>query len=123
MKEVSWSALIREARGLAGISQRELATRAHTTQSVVGRVEAELGNPSVETIERLITAAGFEIHAELRPRAAHDPLIASFKKDIDRTLLRENLKKSPEQRVRALQALARLADEARRAGARLRRER
>lgn len=123
MKGFSWASVVREARSRAGVSQRELASLARTTQSVVGRVEAELGNPSVETIERLIAAAGFELHVELRPRVAHDPLIASFKKDIDRTLLRENLKKSPEQRVRALQALARLAEEARRAGTRLRRDR
>ena len=123
MKGVPWGSLLREARTQAGLSQRELAERAQTTQSVVGRVEANLGNPSVETIERLLAAAGFELRAEITPRVPIDPLVASYKKDIDRTLLRENLKKSPERRVRALQALSRLADEARRAGTVLRRKR
>jgi hypothetical protein len=45
-----------------------------------------------------------------------DPVIEAYKQHIDRTLLRENLHKTPEQRVRTLMALQRLAAEARRAG-------
>ena len=33
-----------------------------------------------------------------------DPVIEAYKKDIDRTLIRENLKLSPEDRLRKLQA-------------------
>jgi hypothetical protein len=47
-------------------------------------------------------------------------LIDAYKRDIDRTLLRENLEKSIDDRVRALAALLRLAEEARRAGRALR---
>ncbi len=115
-----WSTLLRDARTRAHLSQRELAARAGTTQSVVGRIEAGLGTPNVVTIERLLAAAGFEIRAELRPIEPGDPVVAAYKPDIDRTLLRENLKRTPEQRVRGLQALERLAEEAHRAGARLR---
>jgi transcriptional regulator with XRE-family HTH domain len=121
MKGIRWGAVILEARTRARLSQRDLAMRAGTTQSVVGRVEAELGNPTVETIGRLLTAAGFELRVTLQPTDPGDQVVAAYKKDIDRTLLRENLKKTPEQRVRALQAHVRLADEARRAGAALRR--
>lgn len=32
-----------------------------------------------------------------------DPVIESYKKDIDRTLLRENLKRTPAQRLQRLQ--------------------
>lgn len=46
----------------------------------------------------------------------HDPVIEAYKRDLDRTLLRENLKKSVEERLAALVALQHLADEARRAG-------
>ena len=49
-----------------------------------------------------------------------DPVIEAYKRDVDRTLLRENLKKSPDQRVRDLMRLQRLAEEARSAGRRLR---
>lgn len=49
-----------------------------------------------------------------------DPVIEAYKKDIDRTLIRENLRRSVEERVRNLQALQRFADELRRAGRRRR---
>ena len=45
-----------------------------------------------------------------------DSVIEAYKRDIDRTLLRQNLSRSPEERVLALMALQRLAGEARRAG-------
>ena len=45
-----------------------------------------------------------------------DPVVEAYKKDIDRTLLRENLKLSVEERFRKAMALARFADELRRAG-------
>jgi hypothetical protein len=45
-----------------------------------------------------------------------DPVIEAYKKDVDRTLLREALKRTPEQRLRELMRLQRLAAELRRAG-------
>jgi hypothetical protein len=42
-------------------------------------------------------------------------VIEIYKKDIDRTLLRENLKKSVAERLAQLMAMQRLADEARKA--------
>ena len=45
-----------------------------------------------------------------------DPVIEAYKRDIDRTLLRQNLRKSVEERLLGLVALQRLAEEARRAG-------
>jgi hypothetical protein len=45
-----------------------------------------------------------------------DPVVEAYKKDIDRTLIRENLKLSVEDRFRKAMALARFADEMRRAG-------
>jgi hypothetical protein len=44
-----------------------------------------------------------------------DPLIEAYKKDVDRTLLRENLKRSVAERLAKLVALQRLAEEAHRA--------
>lgn len=49
-----------------------------------------------------------------------DPVIEAYKRDIDRTLLRENLKLTPEERLNKLFALQQFAAELRRAGARLR---
>jgi hypothetical protein len=45
-----------------------------------------------------------------------DPIIEVYKKDVDRTLIRENLKLSVEQRFEKLMALQRFAEELRRAG-------
>ena len=50
-----------------------------------------------------------------------DPLVESYKKDIDRTLLRENLKLTVEQRFLKLMELQRFAAELRRAGREARR--
>ncbi len=47
---------------------------------------------------------------------AFDPLIEAFKKDVDRTLLRENLKLSQEERGRKLIDFARFAQALREAG-------
>jgi hypothetical protein len=44
-----------------------------------------------------------------------DPVIEAYKKDVDRTLIRANLRRSPEERVRALVAMHALLDEVRRA--------
>jgi hypothetical protein len=49
-----------------------------------------------------------------------DPVIEAYKKHIDRTLLRENLKRTVAERLARLVELQRLAEEARRAGARAR---
>ena len=45
-----------------------------------------------------------------------DPVIEAYKKDVDRTLIRENLKLTPEQRINQLMALQRFAEELREAG-------
>ena len=45
-----------------------------------------------------------------------DPVIEAYKRHIDRTLLRQNLRRSVTERVENLIALQRLAAEARRAG-------
>lgn len=44
-----------------------------------------------------------------------DPVIEAYKKDVDRTLLRENLRRSVEERCAALQQMAQLHDEMQRA--------
>ncbi|MFZ5864101.1 MAG: hypothetical protein ACOYXR_14855 [Nitrospirota bacterium] len=46
-----------------------------------------------------------------------DPVIEAYKKDVDRTLLRENLKLTVEERFLELMALQHAAEELQRAGA------
>ena len=45
-----------------------------------------------------------------------DAVIAVYQKDIDRTLLRENLRLTPEGRIQKLSAVLELVDEVRKAG-------
>ena len=45
-----------------------------------------------------------------------DPVIEAYKRCVDRTLLRQNLRLSPTERVQNLMALQQLTEEARRAG-------
>jgi transcriptional regulator with XRE-family HTH domain len=83
--------LIREARRRAGLSQRELAQRLHTAQSVVARWEAGTTSPSFETVVRAVRACGFELDTHLVPVEegfAHDWSLAE-----------QNLRLSPEERL------------------------
>jgi transcriptional regulator with XRE-family HTH domain len=59
--------LVREARRRAGLSQRQLADRADTTQSAIARLESGRTSPSLETVERLLRLCGFQLIVELAP--------------------------------------------------------
>ncbi len=57
--------LLLSARQRAGLSQRELATRARTSQSVIARIESGKTNPTVATLEHLLRSCGFTLDAQL----------------------------------------------------------
>ena len=52
------SALIRDARLAAGLSQAELARRSGTSQPAIARYEAGTSSPSIVTLDRVLRAAG-----------------------------------------------------------------
>jgi transcriptional regulator with XRE-family HTH domain len=56
--------LLKEARDRAGLTQRELARRAGTSQAMVARIEGGRQSPSVATLERLIRACGLALRVE-----------------------------------------------------------
>ena len=91
------------------MSQRALAERAHSTQAAVARIESGESAPSFETLRRLLDAAGFDLKVTVDERLDADPVIEAYKHDVDRTLIIENLRKTPEQRVQTLVAMARLS--------------
>ena len=99
-------ALLRAARERAGLSQRELAKRGKTSQSVVARIEGGRVDPSTATLCRLLGAAGFELRAaiELTP-IAHSHMLA----DVPRILAM-----TPERRLREVANVSRFAAAARR---------
>jgi len=99
--------LLIEARRRAGLSQRELARRARTVQSVVARVESGTTNPSWQTLSRLLAAAGFDLRTRLDVRPVRGSHMLS---DVTRILAL-----TPEQRLRELGNASRLLAVVRRA--------
>ena len=59
MSEDTAAKVLREARTRAGLTQRQLAERAHTAQSVVARIETG----ATDTLGRLLEVADFALHA------------------------------------------------------------
>jgi hypothetical protein len=53
-----------------------------------------------------------------RPAPEPDPVVEAYKNDIDRSLLRERLKRTPTERIEDLSRLAAFAEELARAGRR-----
>jgi len=60
--------MVRELREARGLSQRELAERMGTTQSVIGRLEAGGSRPTIVTLERVAHALGLRLEVQF-----HDP--------------------------------------------------
>ena len=58
--------LLRQARTVRGLSQRELAAAAGTSQSVIGRIESDAVSPAINTLSHLLATAGFELELSLR---------------------------------------------------------
>jgi transcriptional regulator with XRE-family HTH domain len=61
--------LLATARRQAGLSQRALASRARTCQSVVARIESGATSPTWATLQHLLRKAGFELQATAAPKA------------------------------------------------------
>src|SRR5262245_16876303 len=107
MARMDAGALVRRARDLAGLTQRELARRCNTTQSVVARIETGRTDPSTATLARLLAAAGFELRSVLTPIPVAD---SHMLEDVARILAL-----TPEQRLREVANVSRFAAVARRA--------
>ncbi|MFM2141091.1 MAG: hypothetical protein RLZZ25_1356 [Gemmatimonadota bacterium] len=99
-------ATLKGVRENAGLSQRDLARLAGTSQSVIARIETGQVDPSWGTLDRLVRAAGGAVHLEIVATPAFDPQLLD---DVPRILAL-----SPEDRLREVGAIARFAAEARR---------
>jgi transcriptional regulator with XRE-family HTH domain len=78
------------ARRRAGFSQRELARRSGVPQPSISKIERGVISPTVDTLERLLRATGMEL----------EPVDRSAEEDVDRTLIDERLRMTPDERVR-----------------------
>ena len=64
--------LIKEARRRSRLSQRELATRAGTSQAAISRIESGREEPTLERLEQILAGLGWRPRIELEPIAIHD---------------------------------------------------
>lgn len=87
------------------MSQRELAKKARTAQSVVARIELAETSPSWDTLTRLLRAAGFGLATTLR-RITVEPALLD---DVPRIL-----GLSPEERLREVAHVSHFISAARR---------
>jgi len=115
---------VREARGL---TQAELAQVSGVPQPNISAIERDRRLPSLDTLNRLVVACGFELAAVAGDRAVHCPLPkAGWFPDED---LPERLEDDPadeppiagaqtslEDRLRMVDAVLELADVVRRSG-------
>ena len=116
MYDITAAPVVRFVREAAALTQRALAERAGTTQAVVSRIESGDTSPSVEMVQRLAGAAGYELRLECVPLRVTDPVIEAYKPGVDKTLLISNLRKTPRERFEQLLSARRFILKVRRAG-------
>jgi len=81
--------LLQEARKRHGVSQKQLAMRASTTQSAISRIERDGVSPSVETLRELLYLLGEDLELDASSRDS----------GIDATLIDQSLRRSPTERL------------------------
>ena len=75
----SWAGnLIKLARRDAGLSQRELAKRAGTSQAAIAGYESGKRSPTLETLARIVRAAGQDLRIQVVPYDDHDDVMAAY---------------------------------------------
>lgn len=75
--------LIKIARLEAKLSQRELAGRAGTSQAALSSYESGKKSPTLETLHRIVKAAGQDLRIQVVPYDDHDDRVARYEASID----------------------------------------
>ena len=94
-------ALIFDARTRAGLTQAELAHRAHTTQSAIAAYETGTRQPTVPTLYRVLAAAGFDLRARLAPHDPHDETLVAWEDTLPEAERKRWRRKLADQRAAA----------------------
>jgi transcriptional regulator with XRE-family HTH domain len=93
-------ALLRDARRRHGLSQRQLAIRARTSQAAISRIERDVVSPTVTTLSELLRLLGEELVLDAREvDCGHD-----------RTLIAQSLARTPAERLDHAAAVARFVE-------------
>ncbi|NND02068.1 MAG: helix-turn-helix transcriptional regulator [Acidimicrobiia bacterium] len=88
--------VVRHARKAAGLSQKKLAARLGTSQSVVSRWERGHDEPRLSSLRAIARACGFRLALELHAD------------DVDRAQIRQQLALDPEERLANVVNLSRV---------------
>ncbi len=88
--------LLRAARRRHGVTQAQLAARARTSQAAISRIERGLVSPSVAMLASLLDLLGEELELAAAP----------IDYGHDRALLRENLGRTPVERIAFMESFA-----------------
>ena len=91
-----------EARKAAHLTQQAVADRAGTAQALIARNESGSINVTLNTLSRHAAALGCAVRITLVPLEKQDAVVDAYKRDVDRTLLRDNLRKTVSERIRTL---------------------
>jgi len=66
-EDMDAATLIRRVRAEQGLTLRDLAAKAATSHSTLAAYESGRKVPTVDTLDRIVRAAGFELAAQLAP--------------------------------------------------------
>jgi transcriptional regulator with XRE-family HTH domain len=86
-------ALIRRARGAAGLTQADLARRLGTSQPAIVKLERPGANPTVRTLDRVLRATGHRLELDA----------LTWSPGADESLIRQQLALPPAERLRRLE--------------------
>jgi transcriptional regulator with XRE-family HTH domain len=109
---MSAARLLRDSRNRAGLTQAGLARRLGVSQAAVAKLEHPAANPTITTLENALSALGQRLMLAAEPRQL----------GIDETLVAEQLKRPPAQRLAQLERMYEWGRELTLAGARARGE-
>lgn len=87
--------LLKDARRRAGLTQAELARRLGISQAAVAKLERPGANPTLDTLDDMLRAAGQRLVLTTEP----------MRPGIDETLVFEQLRLSPAQRLAQLESM------------------
>ena len=93
--------LVREARKKAGLTQAELGKRLGMSQAAIAKLERPGANPTVETLDRVLRAANQRLRISSSP----------YPEGVDDTLIIEDRRLTPGQRIAKLGEMSRWSHE------------
>jgi transcriptional regulator with XRE-family HTH domain len=88
--------LIRIARLEKGLSQRELARLAATSQAAIAAYESGKRSPTLDTLARIIRAAGLDLRIQIAPADSHDEWLALYERSLPREVVEASRQKDRE---------------------------